>query len=145
MKRFHGGFNGAETNCRIAHNLGILLMNSNCIIFINLFFLFFFINCFFFFFFQQHSSYVCSDIFSLVYSGYFGYWELKVLNNWAKLVFLLHMHLTLPFDNHNDGQKSSKRCNLSALVYLSNIWITRSQQSPKSGRIWLTNQLLDFQ
>ena len=24
------GFNGAETNCRIAHNLGILLMNSNC-------------------------------------------------------------------------------------------------------------------
>ena len=26
------GFNGAETNCRIAHNLGILLMNSNCLI-----------------------------------------------------------------------------------------------------------------
>ena len=24
------GFNGAETNCRIVHNLGILLMNSNC-------------------------------------------------------------------------------------------------------------------
>ena len=24
------GFNGTETNCRIAHNLGILLMNSNC-------------------------------------------------------------------------------------------------------------------
>ena len=24
------GFNGAETNCGIAHNLGILLMNSNC-------------------------------------------------------------------------------------------------------------------
>ena len=24
------GFDGAETNCRIAHNLGILLMNSNC-------------------------------------------------------------------------------------------------------------------
>ena len=24
------GFNGAETNCRIAHNLGIVLMNSNC-------------------------------------------------------------------------------------------------------------------
>ena len=24
------GFNGAETNCRIAHHLGILLMNSNC-------------------------------------------------------------------------------------------------------------------
>ena len=24
------GFNGAESNCRIAHNLGILLMNSNC-------------------------------------------------------------------------------------------------------------------
>ena len=23
-------FNGAETNCRISHNLGILLMNSNC-------------------------------------------------------------------------------------------------------------------
>ena len=23
-------FNGAEINCRIAHNLGILLMNSNC-------------------------------------------------------------------------------------------------------------------
>ena len=23
-------FNGAETNCRMAHNLGILLMNSNC-------------------------------------------------------------------------------------------------------------------
>ena len=22
--------NGAETNCRIAHNLAILLMNSNC-------------------------------------------------------------------------------------------------------------------
>ena len=40
------GFNGAETNCRIAHNLGILLMNSNC----------------FAIYFQQHSSYVCSDI-----------------------------------------------------------------------------------
>ena len=24
------GFNGVETNCRIAHNSGILLMNSNC-------------------------------------------------------------------------------------------------------------------
>ena len=24
------GFNGAETNCTIAHNLGILQMNSNC-------------------------------------------------------------------------------------------------------------------
>ena len=24
------GFNGTKTNCRIAHNLGILLMNSNC-------------------------------------------------------------------------------------------------------------------
>ena len=24
------GFNGAETNYRIVHNLGILLMNSNC-------------------------------------------------------------------------------------------------------------------
>ena len=23
-------FNGAQTNCRIAHNLGILPMNSNC-------------------------------------------------------------------------------------------------------------------
>ena len=41
------GFNGAETNCRIAHNLGILLMNSNC----------------FAIYFQQHSSYVCSDIY----------------------------------------------------------------------------------
>ena len=37
------GFNGAETCCRIAHNLGILLMNSNC----------------FSIFLQQHSSYVC--------------------------------------------------------------------------------------
>ena len=27
------GFNGAETSCRIAHNLGILLMNSNCFAF----------------------------------------------------------------------------------------------------------------
>ena len=27
---FGTGFNGAETNCRIAYNLGILLMNSNC-------------------------------------------------------------------------------------------------------------------
>ena len=26
------GFNGAETNCRIAHSLGILLMNSNCFV-----------------------------------------------------------------------------------------------------------------
>ena len=41
------GFNGAETNCRTALNLGILLMNSNC----------------FAIFFQQHSSYVCSDIY----------------------------------------------------------------------------------
>ena len=40
---------GAETNCRIAHNLGILLMNSNC----------FAIN------FQQHSSYECSDIYNV--------------------------------------------------------------------------------
>ena len=43
------GFNGAETNCRIAHNLGILLMNSNC----------------FAMYFPQHSSYVCSDIYQL--------------------------------------------------------------------------------
>ena len=34
-------------SCRIAHNLGILLMNSNC----------------FATFFQQHYSYVCSDIY----------------------------------------------------------------------------------
>ena len=40
-------FNGAETNCRIADYLGILLMNSYC----------FAIS------FQQHSSYVCSDIY----------------------------------------------------------------------------------
>ena len=41
---------GAETNyCRIARNLGILLLNSNC----------------FAMYFQQHSSYVCSDIYSL--------------------------------------------------------------------------------
>ena len=40
-------FNGAETNCRIVHNLGILLMNGNC----------------FAIYFQQHSSYVCSDIY----------------------------------------------------------------------------------
>ena len=40
-------FDGAETNCRIAHNLGILLMNSNC----------------FAFFFSGHYSYVCSDIY----------------------------------------------------------------------------------
>ena len=38
------GFKGAETNCRIAHNLGILLMNSNC----------------FAIFFQQHSTVVMS-------------------------------------------------------------------------------------
>ena len=37
-------FNGAETNCRIAHNLGILLMNSKC----------------FAIYFQQHSYYICS-------------------------------------------------------------------------------------
>ena len=37
------GFNAAETNCRIACNLGILLMNSNCFAII--------------------SSYVCSDIY----------------------------------------------------------------------------------
>ena len=36
------GFNGAETNCRIADSLGILLMSSNC----------------FAVYFQQHSSYV---------------------------------------------------------------------------------------
>ena len=41
-------YNGAETNCRIAHNLGILLMNS---------------NYFSIFFCQQHSSCVCSDIY----------------------------------------------------------------------------------
>ena len=40
------GFNGAETNCRIAHNLGILLINSNC----------------FAIYFQQHSSYACSEL-----------------------------------------------------------------------------------
>ena len=40
--------NGAETNCRIAHNLGILLMNS---------------NCFAIFFRSIHSSYVRSDIY----------------------------------------------------------------------------------
>ena len=43
-------FIGAEANyCRIARNLGILLMNSNC----------------FAMYFQQHSSYVCSDIYCL--------------------------------------------------------------------------------
>ena len=41
------GFDGAETNCKIADNIGILLKNSNC----------------FAIFFQQHSSYVCSDIY----------------------------------------------------------------------------------
>ena len=40
-------FNGAETNCRTGRNLGILPMNSNC----------------FAIFFQQHSGYVCSDIY----------------------------------------------------------------------------------
>ena len=39
------GLNGAETSYRIAHNLAILLMKSNC------------------FFFQPRSSYVCSDIY----------------------------------------------------------------------------------
>ena len=32
------GFSGAETNFRIAHNLGILLMNSNCFAFFCFFF-----------------------------------------------------------------------------------------------------------
>ena len=39
IKPFYNGdqslksfFSGAETNCRIAHNLGILLMNSNCFV-----------------------------------------------------------------------------------------------------------------
>ena len=41
------GFNEAEPNSRIAHNVGILLMNSNC----------------FAIFFQQDYSYVCSDIY----------------------------------------------------------------------------------
>ena len=40
------GFNGAETSCRVAHNLGILLMNSN-----------------YFAFFQQHFIYVFSEIY----------------------------------------------------------------------------------
>ena len=44
------GFNGAETNCRTAHNLGILLMNSNC----------------FAIFFQRHYSYVYSDIYLML-------------------------------------------------------------------------------
>ena len=39
-------FNAAETNCKAASNLCILLMNSNC----------------FTIYFQQHSSYVCWDI-----------------------------------------------------------------------------------
>ena len=39
------GFNGAQTNCRIARNLGILLMKSNC----------------FAIYFQQQPSYVTSD------------------------------------------------------------------------------------
>ena len=47
-------FNGAETNGRIAHNLGILLMNSN----------WFAIVC------QQHYSYVCSDIYWVLASLY---------------------------------------------------------------------------
>ena len=44
------GFNGAETNCRIAYNLGILLMNSNCFAII----------------FSSSLVIVCSDIYSLV-------------------------------------------------------------------------------
>ena len=43
-----GRFNGAENNCTIARNLGILQMNSNCFVI----------------YFQQHSSYVCSDIYT---------------------------------------------------------------------------------
>ena len=42
------GFNAAGTNFRIARNLGILLMTS---------------NSGFAIYFQQHSSYVCSDIY----------------------------------------------------------------------------------
>ena len=45
------GFNGAEINCRIARNLGILLMNSICFAIYS----------------QQHSSHVCSDIYSLTH------------------------------------------------------------------------------
>ena len=44
------GFNEAETNYRIVHSLGILLRNSNC----------------FAIYLQQHSSYVCSDIYLLI-------------------------------------------------------------------------------
>ena len=44
------GFNGAETSFRNAHNLGILMMNSNC----------------FAIFFQQQYSYVCSATYLIV-------------------------------------------------------------------------------
>ena len=30
VRRLRRNLNGAETSCRVAHNLGILLMNSDC-------------------------------------------------------------------------------------------------------------------
>ena len=62
-------FGLSETNCRIARNMGILLMNSNC----------------FAFYFQQHSSYVCSDIYLPFFAiaathlpNIFQAWALKI-------------------------------------------------------------------
>ena len=47
------GFNGAKTNCKIAHSLDILLMNNNC----------------FDIYFQKYFSYVCSVIYYKNYSS----------------------------------------------------------------------------
>ena len=65
------GYNRDETKCRIACNLGILLMNNNC----------------FAIYFQQHSSYVCSDIYI---NNILGYSIADISNNKGEVLVTLY-------------------------------------------------------
>ena len=62
---WNSGFNGTQTNCRIVHNLGNLLMNSNC------FAIFF--SCI---------IVVCSDIYLLITARLTD----KLSSNWQKTI-----------------------------------------------------------
>ena len=73
----------AKTNCRIALTSGIPLMNSNC-----------FAICF-----QQHSSYVCSDIYTINAGK-----RVKKKNYSVKTIFILQI-ITLILSGFKDETK----------------------------------------
>ena len=78
-----------ETNCRIAHNVGILLINSYC----------------FAIYFQQHSSFVCSDIYDFLDIQFF-----KVDLNINCIVDHIHSFLykNLFYKNMHEAENAQK-------------------------------------